>query len=238
MKNKFFNKLVSFSLALLMGITPMLSAMPVYANTETNLNVEVQATTVNVTLPLNVNVNINPNVEKDNGGFVYGDVLAQNGTKAPILLSINDFKSTDAPFENTIAPTDLPDGLEWEKLNAKQTMQYFSMGIKPIEYNSLDWAESVANDYTWALDSGFTTTALGVLDSESNGYLGLDAFYGYSFKEAKTFSYKATFVAELYDGEVTSQGGSEGGSQQSGTYTVDPEESTPLNYEITPGGAA
>lgn len=162
------------------------------ANSSMEIDVEMLTTTINITVPLTVNCHINPNVDN---GLTHGDIVIENHTKAPVKISLSQLSSTDLPFDNLIIPEELPVELSWNSLNAVDSMKYFSFGIKAIDTQDTTWKEK-ALDYIWASPS-FTKQDLGVIKSESNANLGLDARYGRTITQNESFLFRAVFVAEL-----------------------------------------
>ena len=158
----------------------------------TEVSVDIEATVVNISVPLSVSAVINVN-EAD--ALVFGDIVIQNNTKAPVRISLAKFASTDLPFTNLIAPADLPNELDWENLNAANSAKYFSLGIKPIDTVNTPW-KSMVGDYVWAVP-GFVKTELGVIEAESSSNLGIDARFGRIQTQENSFTFSATFVAEL-----------------------------------------
>lgn len=158
----------------------------------TEVAVDIEATIINITVPLNVNCVINVNEED---ALVHGDIVIENHTKAPVKISLSQLSSTDLPFTNLIRPNELPTELEWDMLNASDSMKYFSFGMKAIDTENTPWKSKVA-DYTWAVPN-FTESELGVIEGESDSNLGLDARFGRTITHNESFTFHAVFVAEL-----------------------------------------
>jgi hypothetical protein len=147
-KNKFYNKVIASFLAISLLFPSVGNITNVFADNETNVNVTVSATDVNITVPINFACAINPNLEKEEGGFSYADNLTvTNESKAPILLSVNAFVDNAQTFTNDILPGGLPEELEWNKLNVKQTKEYFALGLKATD--STEWFEQFATEYSY-----------------------------------------------------------------------------------------
>jgi hypothetical protein len=164
---------------------------------ETVVNFTVEATDIDITVPLTFNCTINPNLDD---GFTYADnLIVTNNTPAPILLSVSAFRDTNKTFRNDILPSELPEGLEWNNLNVFQTKQYFALGLKASEPS--EWLETYANEYIYAktINESDSNTDLGVMAPDSSSRFDLSASYGRAVKESFTFSYKITWLAELYD---------------------------------------
>ena len=157
------------------------------------INVSMYATQINVVVPLNVNCTINPNVED---GFVYGDIVIQNNSTAPMKISLGKFTQANGGF-TMIQPDDIGSvengGLSWETLNSEQSETYLSIGATTGETG---WYERIATECAYA-DNMTGTFSLGVVAASDSALVGLDACYGRSFKEVKSLKLQMCFVAEL-----------------------------------------
>ena len=153
----------------------------------------ISPTVVDVTIPLNVEIYINPNEED---GFLYGAIEVQNHTKAPIVVSVKNFQTDTIPFANCIAPYELPGTMDWDNMSVTETQRYFSIGMKPICFNNVTWAEEYVRDYVYA-KKGFSQIRLGAIAGNQTAYIGLRSFYGKAFTNEKRFQFSATFVVEL-----------------------------------------
>jgi hypothetical protein len=197
-----FKKNYSRMIALVMAVLVLFSngMVAMAADNETSVDFTVEATDIDITVPLNFACTIDPNIEE---GFAYADNLTvTNNSTAPILLSVNAFADSDATFENDVLPDGLPDGLEWNDLNVKQTKQYFALGLKAKD--ATEWFESYLDDFTYAktINEAGAKTDFGVIGPASSTNFDLDASYGRAVKEGFTFSYKITWLAELYEPTV------------------------------------
>lgn len=154
---------------------------------------EIKATDIKLTVPLNVSMVIDPNIEN---GFIASDLVFQNDTPAPVVVSIDSFSNIDAPFLYDILPEELPQGLSWDKLNADDTLKYFSLGLDMNTFTN--WKSSnLINDFYVKDFNTNGKTVLGVIDGKNNANIGFKASYGKSFKTAQNFSYNLTFSATL-----------------------------------------
>lgn len=219
------NKLCKKTLASLMALSlviPSLSSIgSVYADDVTDISISVEPTTIDITVPLNFSCNINPNVSD---GFTYANnITVINNTTCPINLGIASFQDEDKNFENDILPTGLPDGKTWDSLSVSDTKKYFALGIK--EKDKSEWMQYALSNpvYAKTINESLTNIYFGEVASNGSVNFDLEASYGKAFKTSKTFSYKLTWVAELYDGDDAS----------ATTYTVDKEASTNLTYDLT-----
>ena len=167
------------------------------ANGTTNIDVEVIPVVVNVTVPLNITCTINPNEDE---GFVYGDIILTNNSKVPTEIRLSAFLAA-YPGQVFLTPDGLgtiEEGLTWDALNKEQSNIYYSLGTKPISVDEDEWLRIYAEEPCYA-ENIADSVLLGVLDSESSGQLGLEAYYGRNFENAKTFHIKMTFVATICD---------------------------------------
>lgn len=173
----------------------LLYGTPVHAATETSINIAVSATTIDITVPLNFACAINPNVEN---GFTYADnIEITNNTKAPIVLTANGFRDDSNTFENDILPTGLPEGKTWENLNVSDTKKYFTIGL--CANNPSQWVTYYPSDKVYAKNVQDAAIPLGVINPGNSVSFSLDASYGKAVKQDFSFTYKITWLAELYE---------------------------------------
>ena len=184
----------------------LLPSISVFAdeNPTTDVEIEVLATEIDITVPLTFACNINPNIEE---GFTYSDNLTvTNNGLSPVSLSIVSFADAETTFENNILPDGLPSGKEWKKLGVKESLKYFCLGI--FATDAAEWLVCDCENPLYVKNVVDTLEAdnVGVLLPSASIKFDLESYYGRSFKEAKSFTYQITWLAELYEEEDAQSG--------------------------------
>lgn len=161
---------------------------------DTDINVDIIPLTVNISVPLRVYCRIIPDQET----VFTNDLLVYNKTKAPVILTIKEFKPSGEGLTLFNGTTDRLD-YDARLMNMEQSKKKLALGISPFDENhsySDGWDSVSVTDELWC---GFTNNVvLGKVKERSYVKLSLDVLSGMAFKEPYAWEpFQVCFIAEI-----------------------------------------
>ena len=209
--HKFFPYFLSCSMVL--G-----NILPVAADSNTLINGTVEASKIDISASGTTTYTINgKTLTSDSIGVL-------NNSNFPISIGVAKVEKTIGTLADVL-PDSVGDEEAWFNLGRKDSNSKIALGLK---HTSGDYLEEITSGtlYFKQVQDSSKSIGLGAVEAKGSVNYEIDGFHGLSFSSDITEQYKITWDISLYGSSGSTKGDTE-------TYSVDREEDTPLNYELT-----